>query len=74
LLERHKCGRAPTLSAATREFYAEWRSYIQLAPDKSRSHLCARVIDERPERQNADGCIHILLNARKSLSDSVSLT
>src|SRR4029077_389194 len=36
LLMRHKCRRAPAFSAATREFYAERRSYINLTSNESR--------------------------------------
>src|SRR5258708_6139636 len=58
LLKRHQCWRPAALIAATGEFHAEWRSYIKPAPDKSGFDLCSRVIDERTERQDAEGSFH----------------
>jgi acetylornithine deacetylase/succinyl-diaminopimelate desuccinylase-like protein len=54
LRDRHECRCTPSLDAAAGEFYAKWRSHVQLAPNESCFDLWAWVIYERTERQNAN--------------------
>src|ERR1039457_6759041 len=62
--------RAPALNAGTREFYTEWRAYIQLAPDDGCFNFWARIIDERAERQDADGCLHHEFNSKRAATQA----